>query len=515
MEYQKLSPEDFGKYHIFYPYSGAANDAFLTDSDELIAYYSETTECFRLISSSLKFSDINDYLLKYKDETHCIPISPNVADQLLLSYCTTKLLGSNGQEEKLPASSYIIGLVDEQHELSKKRRKVKHFLDMYGRKNRNSNNGSPSYDWEHFAENAKLALLCRSLHFSKDNYSMMFHLYNQGIYFQPPHGDLNGTEKYPKVILSPEPQVPFTLEDYFLYEYYNGGSLAVELTACLLQIKDESTADCILEELKRKLPSFLYSPMIYSRIAVARLYVTEAYGEIKYHEKYYEINSDEAKGRCIRTAFDRVDNAVKGLLYLPDCYTEESYYSIQYKKESLPTVDSDTNDLSSDRQPHCPSTPGPSQRKIRIRKGVNVVNTFEYPTPDQVTHRKIVYKQFVPVPIFFCGSSDLSIFFQRLEQNLSHICDPINIMKYLRTPLYGPVAFCNQEHPKVTTLLNEIRIGRDNYTAERTTPKGRPERTIRKVQTLIWENDLLEKNTELWTDPEKYITDLENFLSGK
>ncbi len=146
----------------------------------------------------------------------------------------------------------------------------------------------------------------------------------------------------------------FEIEDYIMHERLTAISFSIELTAALFEIKDLELRDAVFNEMKKELLiQLLYSPLIFTRIGIARNFIHEI--QIQYTiwehqlvsqgvETFYE--SDIWEEIVTRALFSRqvvsscllpgVDIYPKG--YICDVLDEELEDAIAHLKSLLAMV---------------------------------------------------------------------------------------------------------------------------------------------------------------------------------
>lgn len=258
-----------------------------------------------------------------------------------------------------------------------------------------------TYHYSRFSPKAKEDLLCKYLFFPKNATAQLFSLGTNTLFIDP-----ISLDRRPSLIALPRKQ-HFAVDDYFFYEYFTGACLSLEITAALMECP-ESVRRLILSKLQSRSERLVRSPMLLTRSAIARQYVFEAKSVIEFGKLHFYQGDIASFGNSIGNvsldkyvdaAFQRVDQFSQ-FLYNP--YESTCYYS------------NGTRISVSRTSPVCP---------------------FDLADPDDLLARSNFFKQM-----------------------LSSIKQPVDVHRYVSSPKYGPLAFCNTSHKNALEILDDVII---------------------------------------------------------
>ena len=243
----------------------------------------------------------------------------------------------------------------------------------------------------------------------------------------------------------------FRLEDYYYYEKSTGVNLALEIAANLEKIKDGDFAEHVLKEaVEPRLELLVQSPSLLSRIALAKNLI---------------------KGVCIGVLYDQ-----RGDITLDSAY-QMSFAGLreEQKKELQTSIDY-----------ACSRWDWYADGLLRTKSSIHLTEsatgiaalgerTFEYDN----TFEKLAcpYIKFNEVSVDKAKST--------LQKQLFRITQPINLCEYMKNPIYGPLAFCDQADKATEQIFKKISEKKRESVGRIPRNKSRPFQLFEKVHQDI------------------------------
>ena len=214
----------------------------------------------------------------------------------------------------------------------------------------------------------------------------------------------------------------FRLEDYYYYEMSTGVNLALEIAASLEKIKDGDFAEHVLKEaVEPRLELLVQSPFLLSRIALAKNLI---------------------KGVCVGVLYDQ-----RGDITLDSVYQISFAGLREEQKKELQT--------SIDRA--CSRWDWYADDLLRTESSIHLAESatgIAAPEKRILEYNSIFEKLACPYIKFNEVSVDKAK--HTFQEQLFRITQPINLCEYMKKPIYGPLAFCDQTDKTTERILKKI-----------------------------------------------------------